>query len=91
MDARGHILTNNHVVAGATIVEVTLASGEKVTAQVIGTDPSADLALLKIDLPVDKGMVANLGDSDTLQVGQTAVTIDSPASIHHLSVAFKPN
>ncbi|MEE9262077.1 MAG: trypsin-like peptidase domain-containing protein [Dehalococcoidia bacterium] len=78
VDTQGHVLTNNHVVAEATIVEVTLASGETVSAEVIGTDPSADLAVLRIDIPVDKGMVVSMGDSDALQVGQTAVAIGSP-------------
>lgn len=78
VDTEGHVLTNNHVIAGATIVEVTWSNGETVAAEVVGADPSADLAVLRIDIPVDKGMVASLGDSDTLQVGQTAVAIGSP-------------
>ncbi len=78
VDAQGHIITNNHVIAGATEVEVTWPNGQVVSAEIVGTDPSTDLAVLLIDIPVEEGMIAPLGDSDTLQVGNLAVAIGSP-------------
>ena len=51
MDSDGHILTNNHVVEGATKIKVTLANGDTVEAKLLGRDPGNDLALLKIDVP----------------------------------------
>jgi putative serine protease PepD len=73
----GHILTNNHVVAGAGSVVVHFSSGEQRNAQVVGTDRGNDLALLKVDLPANTP-VAPLGDSDQVQVGDTAIAIGSP-------------
>ena len=78
VDKEGHIVTNNHVVAGATEVQVTWPNGQTVSAEVVGTDPSADLAVLKIDISVSDEMIASLGDSDTLRVGNLAVAIGSP-------------
>lgn len=78
VDKAGHIVTNNHVVAGAAEVQVTWPNGQTVSAKVVGTDPSADLAVLKIDIAVSDDMIASLGDSDTLRVGNLAVAIGSP-------------
>jgi S1-C subfamily serine protease len=72
----GLILTNDHVVSGRSEVEVTLADGKRHTARVLGTDPDVDTALLKISatgLPE-----AALGDSDRVEVGQTAIAIGNP-------------
>ena len=73
-DEQGHILTNNHVIAGAQQLTVALPDGESVySATLVGADPYTDLAVLKIDgqnLPV-----ARLGDSQKLQVGDWAVAI----------------
>jgi len=73
----GLILTNDHVVAGNSEVTVTLADGMKrYTGRVIGTDPDVDTALVKIDA---RGLPeAPLGDSDQVQVGQTAIAIGNP-------------
>jgi S1-C subfamily serine protease len=73
----GHILTNYHVVAGASSVQVRFGSGEQRDAQVVGTDRGNDLALLKVDLPANTP-VAPLGDSDQIQVGDPAIAIGSP-------------
>ncbi|MFQ5873836.1 MAG: S1C family serine protease, partial [Dehalococcoidia bacterium] len=78
VDDQGHIITNNHVIAGATEVRVTWANGQTVDAQVVGTDPSTDLAVLKIDIPISEDMIVTLGDSDDLEVGKLAVAIGSP-------------
>jgi len=74
----GYILTNNHVVEGATKLQVTLDTGEKYDADVIGTDPMIDLGLIKID-PKGKHLpTVPLGDSDSLKVGQWVMAIGNP-------------
>lgn len=77
IDARGLILTNNHVVDGAESVSVEFANGEEREAEVLGTDSGNDLALLKVELPQDVP-VASLGDSAQVQVGEVAIAIGSP-------------
>ncbi len=72
----GFVLTNNHVVAGATQVTVTLTDGRTLTAQVVGTDPATDLAVIRV--AVNGLPTAELGDSDTLRVGQLAIGIGNP-------------
>ncbi len=76
----GYILTNNHVVEGASFIKVSLKSGEEVEASLIGTDLITDLAVIKID-PTLTLPVAQLGDSDTLKVGQKAIAIGNPFSL----------
>jgi putative serine protease PepD len=77
-DSNGHIVTNDHVVQGATKVSVTFADGSKYSATVVGTDPSTDLAVLKVDAPSSKLHPLTLGDSSNLQVGDGVVAIGSP-------------
>ena len=75
-DKEGHILTNYHVVADARQVEVTLHDRKKYRAQIIGTDQSHDLAVIRIEAP---GLVpATLGDSANLQVGLRVFAIGNP-------------
>jgi len=74
----GYILTNNHVVEGATKLQVTLDTGEKFEAEVIGTDPMIDLGLIKIDPKGKKLPTLPLGDSDSLKVGQWVMAIGNP-------------
>jgi putative serine protease PepD len=79
----GYILTNNHVVAGASgqsgSLTVTLQSGETVNASVVGTDPSSDLAVIKI---AKTGLTAaTFGDSDALQIGELVVAVGSPLGL----------
>ena len=78
IDQQGHIVPNNHVVEDAQSLEVTLASGKKVPAKLIGRDPLNDLAVIKIDVPGEKLHVVRLGHSDQLEVGQMAVAIGNP-------------
>ena len=76
IDPEGYILTNEHVVGGADKLVVTLPDGREFKAVLKGTDPMADLAVVKIqakDLPV-----AELGDSDTVRIGQWAIAIGNP-------------
>jgi serine protease Do len=77
----GYILTNNHVVEGATKIQVTLDTGEKYDAEVIGTDPMIDLGLIKITPKGKKLPVLPLGDSDSLKIGQWVMAIGNPFSL----------
>ncbi|MBW8313505.1 MAG: Do family serine endopeptidase [Hydrogenophaga sp.] len=75
----GYILTNNHVIEEADQIEVILNDGRKSAAQVIGTDPETDLAILKVnlkDLPV-----ITLGDSDALAIGDQVLAIGNPFGV----------
>jgi S1-C subfamily serine protease len=81
IDHDGHILTNAHVVEGATKIEVTLGrsdSSQPVTAQVVGKDPSTDVALLKVDAPADELHPLQLGSSSDAHVGDPVVAIGNP-------------
>jgi S1-C subfamily serine protease len=78
IDRAGHILTNFHVIDGARRLEVTLADGSKWAARPVGADPSNDLAVIKIDAPVEKLAVIPLGDSAKLLVGQKVLVIGNP-------------
>jgi putative serine protease PepD len=77
-DSAGHIVTNEHVVDGATSVRVRLANGARYRATVVGTDPSTDLAVIKIDAPAAQLHPLTLADSSTLVVGAPVVAIGSP-------------
>jgi len=77
----GYILTNNHVVEGATKLQVTLDTGDKYEADVIGTDPLIDLGLIKIDPKGKKLPTLPLGDSDSLKVGQWVMAIGNPFAL----------
>ena len=77
----GHILTNNHVIAGADEIVVELADGRSFEAQLLGTDPQSDVAVLKIsgeNLPV-----IPMGDSDGLKVGAWILAIGNPFGLRH--------
>jgi 2-alkenal reductase len=78
LDKEGHIVTNFHVVEGATQVEVDFPSGFKVYGEVLGTDLDSDLAVVKVDAPEDELFPLPLGDSAQLRVGQTVVAIGNP-------------
>ncbi len=77
-DTEGHIITNNHVIADATKVEVTFHDGSSAQAEVIGSDPDSDLAVVKVDLPAEVLRPVAWSDSDQLRVGQRAVAIGNP-------------
>ena len=76
-DAEGHIVTNYHVVENAEELSVTLADGEVYPAEIVGVDPSNDLAVVRIDVENLPQPVA-LGDSDGLRVGEFVVAIGNP-------------
>ena len=77
-DEEGHIVTNNHVVAQATEIEVIFADDTSYTAEVVGTDPNSDLAVIKIDAPAGVLKPIALGDSNALHVGQIAIALGNP-------------
>lgn len=77
IDAEGYIVTNYHVVANSTRLEVTLYDGTKLDAQIVGMDSRTDLAVLKVEATSDLS-VAQLGDSDKLEVGEIAIAIGNP-------------
>lgn len=77
-DKDGHIITNNHVVDGATQIVVNFYDGTLARADVVGLDPDSDLAVLKVDVPADKLQPVTFGDSDALQIGQDVLAIGSP-------------
>jgi S1-C subfamily serine protease len=74
----GYIVTNQHVVNGADEIEVDFPSGLKVWAELVGTDPDSDLAVLNIDLPKEFLTPLPLGDSDQVRVGEFVIAIGNP-------------
>lgn len=77
VDTEGFIVTNHHVIDGATKISVTLRDGTSYDAKLIGSDEEIDVALIKIE-PDVKLTAATFGDSDTLKVGQRTVAIGNP-------------
>ena len=79
VSADGYLLTNNHVVEGASDIDVQLADGRQVRARLVGTDPETDLALLQVQL---QGLPAiALGDMRALQVGDVVLAIGNPFNV----------
>jgi S1-C subfamily serine protease len=78
IDKAGHIVTNFHVVEDAETVEVSFSNRDSVRAQVVGTDPSTDLAVLKVDVDAGALTPLDLGDSDRVNVGDSVVAIGNP-------------
>jgi serine protease Do len=84
LSAKGYVLTNNHVVEGATEIKVKLDDGRELEAEVVGRDPKTDVALLKLkgsetsELPT-----VTLGDSDALQVGDFVLAAGNPFGLDH--------
>jgi len=76
IDPEGYIVTNNHVIAGADVIEVTLADNKVYKASLVGTDPATDIALLKIE--ADNLVSIPLGNSDNLRLGEWVLAIGSP-------------
>ena len=79
LDSEGHIVTNNHVVAGAKSIMTTMSDGQIIEASIVGTDPSTDLAVIKLkSLPEDGVNPIRFADSNDLVVGQGVMSIGSP-------------
>jgi 2-alkenal reductase len=77
-DKVGHIVTNNHVVADATTINVIFSDGTAAQAKVVGTDSYSDLAVIQVNVPADKLVPVDLGDSSNLQPGQKVIAIGNP-------------
>lgn len=86
IDAKGYIVTNNHVIEGASRIKIGLLSGERYLAKVIGIDRETDLALLKIDAPQPLP-VMKFGDSNVVQVGDWVLAIGSPFGLEQTVTA----
>jgi putative serine protease PepD len=80
-DSKGDILTDEHVVSGATSVTVTFEDGHKATAKVLGTDPSTDVAVIHVNAPASELHPIAFADSSSAQVGDPVVAIGSPFSL----------
>ncbi len=78
IDKRGHILTNYHVVEDARDIQVTLNGKTYEDAEVVGTDPDQDIAVLRIDAPPEELFPVPVGTSDNLRVGQRVYTLGNP-------------
>jgi len=77
-DKEGHIITNNHVVENADKISVTFIDGTSYRAKIVGNDPYADIAVIKIDVSTDKLYPLPIGDSSTLKVGEQIAAIGNP-------------
>jgi serine protease Do len=78
LDKEGHIVTNNHVVAGADTITVTFYDGTTAAGKVVGADPNSDLAVVKVEVLPDKLQPVQMGNSDQIKVGQLAIAIGNP-------------
>ncbi len=81
MTSKGHILTNNHVIAGADAIQILLDDGRSASAVVVGSDEATDLAVLKIDLPDLQPI--ELGDANSARVGDVVLAIGNPLGFGH--------
>ena len=81
IDEQGHIVTNQHVVGGAENVSVRFASGIREDAEVVGEDPSTDVAIIKVDAPEAVLEPLTLGDSGSVGVGEPVIAIGNPLNV----------
>jgi len=86
IDKDGYILTNNHVVSGADEIQVKLSDGRVFAAQIVGSDPNVDIAVIKIDSKDSLPAIA-LGNSDQLEIGEWVVAIGNPFGLTHTVTA----
>jgi 2-alkenal reductase len=77
-DTQGHIVTNNHVVSGASRITVTFADGFTVDATLVGADPYSDLAVIQVDVPASRLIPVEVADSTQVKVGEIAIAIGNP-------------
>ncbi len=78
LDDEGHIVTNAHVVEGATSLSVRFADGDEVAATLVGTDPSSDIAVIDVDVPASELTPLSFAEESTVEVGDPVVAIGSP-------------
>jgi putative serine protease PepD len=86
-DEAGHVITNQHVVGDADTASVRFADGSEHDAEVVGTDPSTDLAVLKVDAPASLLEPLSLANSDELAVGDGVIAIGSPFGLEQTVTA----
>lgn len=82
IDQQGHIVTNNHVVENANLVIVVFQDGSEAKAEIIGTDPYSDLAVIKVDQLPESATPLPLGDSSTIVTGDWVVAIGNPFGLN---------
>ncbi len=87
IDKEGHVVTNYHVIEGATSIEVSFSNRETLNAKLIGSDPSTDLALLDVEAEAAALTPLVLADSDLLQVGDSVVAIGNPFGLERTVTA----
>jgi len=89
LDKSGHILTNYHVIEGASYVSVTLFDGSQFNAEIVGADPENDTAVIKVAAPEGQLFPVKFGDSSSLRVGQKILAIGNPFGLERtLSVGI---
>ncbi|MCF8024648.1 MAG: DegQ family serine endoprotease [Desulfobacteraceae bacterium] len=86
LDEQGHIVTNNHVIENADEIQVKLKNGKEYEAEIIGSDPSTDLALIKIK-PDENLPTLSLGDSSKIKIGEWILAIGNPFGLDHTVTA----
>ncbi len=77
----GHIVTNQHVVEGAEDISVRFSGGERREAELVGEDPSTDVAVIRVDAPKESLRPLTLGDSDAVSVGEPVIAIGNPLDV----------
>ena len=86
IDKTGIIVTNNHVIEGADEITVIMSDQSEFTAELLGRDPKADLAVLKIDPESTALTSVNWGDSDAMRVGDWSIAIGNPLGLYNKSI-----
>jgi len=86
-DKAGYIITNYHVIEGAGSIKVTFSNNASIDARLVGTDPSTDLAVLKVEMTASALTPLPLGDSDAVQVGDSVVAIGNPFGLSRTATA----
>ncbi len=87
LDKAGHIVTNYHVIEGADKIEVSFSNQDTMTAKLVGSDPSTDLAVLRVQASSRSLTPLQLGDSDQVRVGDTVVAIGNPFGLDRTATA----
>jgi putative serine protease PepD len=87
LDRAGHIVTNYHVVQGANDIKVGFSNRDTVQAKLVGSDPSTDLAVLRVKVPANALTPLPLGDSDRVEVGDQVVAIGNPFGLVRTATA----
>ena len=82
-DAQGDIVTNNHVVDGATAIDVTFSDGKNYTAKTVGTDVYSDLAVIKVDAPASELHPVSVADASQVKVGEITIAIGNPYGLQN--------